>query len=167
MAHSGSRAAPRSGRAERERAPSLPSRPDGAWPPGRTCDAASASLSPLRRAGRPRRARRLASAPCPAASLDARAGSGGLAGLVGDGRAPGALARPADAVVHAAERTTVARPYGVAVGSRFCDELGREGFGWIVDESLTRSSHALAANGRVWLVDPIDWPDAVDRALAL
>ena len=53
------------------------------------------------------------------------------------------------------------------MGGRFCDELGREGFGWIVDGSLTRSSHAIAANGSVWLVDPIDWPDAVDRALAL
>jgi hypothetical protein len=53
------------------------------------------------------------------------------------------------------------------VDGRFCDELGRDGFGWIVGESLERSSHALATNGRVWLVDPVDWPDAVERALAL
>jgi hypothetical protein len=50
---------------------------------------------------------------------------------------------------------------------RFCDERGEHGFGWIIDESMTRTSHALAAAGRVWLVDPVDWPDAVDRALTL
>lgn len=32
---------------------------------------------------------------------------------------------------------------------------------------MTRTSHALAADGKVWLVDPIDWPDAIERALAL
>jgi hypothetical protein len=47
---------------------------------------------------------------------------------------------------------------------RFCDDFGADGFGWIVDEAMTRTSHALAAEGRVWLVDPIDWPDAVERA---
>ena len=51
-------------------------------------------------------------------------------------------------------------------GGRYCDGFVREGLR-IVDGSLTRSSHALAANGSVWLVDPIDRPDAVDRALAL
>ena len=40
--------------------------------------------------------------------------------------APVSLARPADSVVHAGERTTVPGPYGVAVGGHFCDELGRE-----------------------------------------
>lgn len=50
---------------------------------------------------------------------------------------------------------------------RFCDELGPEGFSWIVDEPMARTSHALAADGRVWLVDPVDWPDAIDRARAL
>jgi hypothetical protein len=50
---------------------------------------------------------------------------------------------------------------------RFCDELGPDGFGWLVEESMTRTSHALAADGRVWLVDPVDWPEAIDRALAL
>src|SRR5262249_38597335 len=29
------------------------------------------------------------------------------------------------------------------------------------------SSHALAANGRVWLVDAVDWPEAVERACSL
>ena len=50
---------------------------------------------------------------------------------------------------------------------RFCDERGERGFGWIVDEAMTRTSHLLAADGRVWLVDPLDWPDAIERALRL
>ena len=50
---------------------------------------------------------------------------------------------------------------------RFCDDLGEGGFGWIVEEAMTRTSHALIADGRVWLVDPVDWPDAIERALAL
>ena len=50
---------------------------------------------------------------------------------------------------------------------RFCDEQGERGFSWIVDEPMARTSHALAANGRLWLVDPVDWPEAIDRAIAL
>ena len=50
---------------------------------------------------------------------------------------------------------------------RFCDDLGPDGFGWIVDEAMTRTSHALAAEGEVWFIDPLDWPQAIDRALAL
>lgn len=50
---------------------------------------------------------------------------------------------------------------------RFCDDLGQDGFSWIVDEAMTRTSHALAADGKVWLVDPVDWPDAIERAGAL
>jgi hypothetical protein len=50
---------------------------------------------------------------------------------------------------------------------RFCDDLGGDGFGWVADEAATRTSHALVANGRVWLVDALDWPEAIDRALAL
>jgi hypothetical protein len=50
---------------------------------------------------------------------------------------------------------------------RFCDDLGVDGFGWIVDEAMTRTSHALAAGGRVWLVDPVAWPEAIDRAVGL
>jgi hypothetical protein len=49
----------------------------------------------------------------------------------------------------------------------FCDDLGPDGFGWIVAEAATRTSHALAAEGKVWLVDALDWPEAIDRALAL
>jgi hypothetical protein len=50
---------------------------------------------------------------------------------------------------------------------RFCDDLGGDGFGWIAEEAATRTSHALSADGRVWLVDPLDWPEAIDRARAL
>lgn len=50
---------------------------------------------------------------------------------------------------------------------RYCDDLGANGFSWIVEEPMARTSHALAAGGKVWLVDPVDWPDAIDRALAL
>jgi hypothetical protein len=32
---------------------------------------------------------------------------------------------------------------------------------------MTRTSHALAADGRVWLVDPVDWSDAIERARTL
>ena len=46
---------------------------------------------------------------------------------------------------------------------RFCDD-GDFGFGWIVDdELLRRTSHALVTNGDVWLVDPVEWPDAEQR----
>jgi len=50
---------------------------------------------------------------------------------------------------------------------RVCDDFGADGFGWIVDEAMTRTSHALAAHGKVWLVDPVDWPEAIERALGL
>jgi hypothetical protein len=49
---------------------------------------------------------------------------------------------------------------------RFCDELPF-GFSWIADEPAKRTSHALATGGRFWLVDPVDWPDALDRAVGL
>jgi len=48
---------------------------------------------------------------------------------------------------------------------RFCDELAA-GFGWIVDEFLQRCSHALAANGRVWIVDPVDGDGVEERIRA-
>jgi hypothetical protein len=51
--------------------------------------------------------------------------------------------------------------------ARFCDDLGEHGFGWVVEEPLRRASHALAANGEVWLVDPVDWPEAIERARSL
>lgn len=50
----------------------------------------------------------------------------------------------------------------------FCDETAA-GFGWIAAEPplLQRASHALAAGGRVWLVDPVDGPGVVERVRAL
>lgn len=50
----------------------------------------------------------------------------------------------------------------------FCDETAL-GFGWIADEPerLRRASHALAAEGRVWLVDPVDAPAIEGRVRAL
>jgi hypothetical protein len=50
---------------------------------------------------------------------------------------------------------------------RFCDDLAADGFGWVVEEALARASHALAADGKFWLVDPLDWPEAIDRARKL
>jgi hypothetical protein len=50
---------------------------------------------------------------------------------------------------------------------RIVDDLGADGFGWILDESYTRSSHALAREGRVWLLDPLDVPGLDDRVAAL
>lgn len=65
------------------------------------------------------------------------------------------------------------RPLPAAAGTvalvqaRFCDDQGTAGFSWVVDEAMTRTSHALVADGRLWLVDPVDWPEAIDRATAL
>jgi hypothetical protein len=49
----------------------------------------------------------------------------------------------------------------------FCDDRGEHGFSWIVDEPMTRTSHALAADGRVWFVDPVRFEPALERALGL
>ena len=46
------------------------------------------------------------------------------------------------------------------------DDLGF-GVSWTLDEPMERASHALAAGSRVWLIDPVDVPEAIDRALAL
>jgi hypothetical protein len=49
----------------------------------------------------------------------------------------------------------------------WCDDRGERGFSWIVDEPMTRTSHALAADGRVWLVDPVRFAPAIERARGL
>jgi hypothetical protein len=41
------------------------------------------------------------------------------------------------------------------------------GLSWIMDEPLTRTSHALVHEDRVWLIDPVNDPDALAQALAL
>jgi hypothetical protein len=46
---------------------------------------------------------------------------------------------------------------------RFCDEQDF-GFGWIDEQDpIRRTSHALVVDG-VWLIDPVAWPDAEQRA---
>jgi hypothetical protein len=50
---------------------------------------------------------------------------------------------------------------------RFCDEL-EFAFGWIDErERIRRASHALVDDDSVWLVDPLDWSDAIERAQEL
>src|SRR3954451_3158187 len=41
------------------------------------------------------------------------------------------------------------------------------GLTWVVDDPLLRASHALVHEGRVWLVDPVDAPEALERGAAL
>lgn len=41
------------------------------------------------------------------------------------------------------------------------------GLTWVVDDPLLRASHALVHDGRVWLVDPVDAPAALERVAAL
>ncbi len=41
------------------------------------------------------------------------------------------------------------------------------GFSWFPDEALTRTAHALDTGDGVWLVDPVDVPEAIERAEAL
>ena len=41
------------------------------------------------------------------------------------------------------------------------------GFTWVVDERAQRTCDALADEGRVWLIDPVDVPEAIDRAKGL
>ncbi|MBA2517855.1 MAG: hypothetical protein H0V22_11200 [Solirubrobacterales bacterium] len=41
------------------------------------------------------------------------------------------------------------------------------GFSWVVQEPMQRTSHALAVDGRVWLIDPVDEPAALERAAAM
>jgi hypothetical protein len=50
---------------------------------------------------------------------------------------------------------------------RFCDDRGVHGFSWIVDEPATRTAHALASDGQVWLVDPVAHEPALERARGL
>lgn len=49
---------------------------------------------------------------------------------------------------------------------RFVDEL-EDGFGWIENERMQRTSHALAVDGRVWLTDPIEGDGVEERIRSL
>lgn len=59
------------------------------------------------------------------------------------------------------------RAYARVMEIRFCDERGAHGFSWTVDEPATRTAHALAADGRVWLVDPVHHEPSLARARTL
>ena len=48
----------------------------------------------------------------------------------------------------------------------FCDEFDR-GLGWIVEEGLGRCSHALVADGKVWLTDAVAGEGVEERIRAL
>ena len=41
------------------------------------------------------------------------------------------------------------------------------GLSWVIDEPMARTSHALVDEGRVWIIDPVDAGDALDRVAAL
>lgn len=62
--------------------------------------------------------------------------------------------------------TTSLSSFAVTATLKTYDEF-EHGLTWVVDEPIERSSHALVADGRVWLVDPVDVPEAIDRATAL
>ena len=40
-------------------------------------------------------------------------------------------------------------------------------FGWVADERMERTSHALRVGGRVWLIDPVDGAGLSERVSAL
>jgi hypothetical protein len=41
------------------------------------------------------------------------------------------------------------------------------GLTWVDQDALLRASHALVHEGKVWFVDPVDAPEALERAAAL
>jgi hypothetical protein len=41
------------------------------------------------------------------------------------------------------------------------------GFSWVLEETMQRTSHALLVDGKVWLVDPVAFDEALDRAAGL
>jgi hypothetical protein len=41
------------------------------------------------------------------------------------------------------------------------------GLTWVAEEAMARASHALVDNGRVWLIDPTDEPEALKRVSSL
>jgi hypothetical protein len=50
---------------------------------------------------------------------------------------------------------------------RFVDDF-EHGFGWVpAEEMLTRTSHAIAVQGRVWVTDPVDGEGIDERIRAL
>lgn len=41
------------------------------------------------------------------------------------------------------------------------------GLTWVMDEWMQRASHALLIDGKVWLIDPVDEPEAIEAAQQL
>jgi hypothetical protein len=41
------------------------------------------------------------------------------------------------------------------------------GLSWEIEEATMRTSHAVVADGRVWLIDPVDQSEAMERVAAL
>jgi hypothetical protein len=52
------------------------------------------------------------------------------------------------------------------VSFRIVDDA-EDGFGWLQDEPMQRTSHVLAVDGRAWLIDPVDDPELEPRVRAL
>lgn len=46
-------------------------------------------------------------------------------------------------------------------------ERGEIGITWVMDEPNARASHALVSDGEVWIIDPVDDPAAIERAVEL
>lgn len=44
---------------------------------------------------------------------------------------------------------------------------GDIGITWVMDEPMARASHALSDGEKVWLIDPVDDDEAIERALTL
>lgn len=41
------------------------------------------------------------------------------------------------------------------------------GLTWVQDEPMARASHALVSKGHVWIIDPVDNPEVMERVAAL
>jgi hypothetical protein len=57
-------------------------------------------------------------------------------------------------------------PNPVSGMTAFIDEIDC-GFGWVEDERLRRTGHALAVDGRFWLLDPFEVDGLEERVRAL
>lgn len=41
------------------------------------------------------------------------------------------------------------------------------GITWVIDEPMARASHAIVVDGKVWIIDPVDDPEAMAEVAAL
>jgi hypothetical protein len=46
-------------------------------------------------------------------------------------------------------------------------EAHEAGLTWVMDDWMQRASHALVDGEDVWLIDPVDEKEAIERAMAL